>query len=82
MEIIKYILIVIYIINSVTLMVLTLMQSKDDEVVSGAITGSQTNNFYNQNKGKTKEGKMKKITIISGILFAILTVVVSIVYVF
>lgn len=82
MEIVKYVLIVIYIINSLTLIVLTLMQSKEDEGASGTITGSQTNNFYNQNKGKTKEGKMKKLTIISGILFAILTIVVSIIYVF
>lgn len=81
MEIIKYILIVIYIVNSVVLMCLTLIQSKDDEGASGTITGSQTNNFYKQNKGKTKEGKMKKMTIISGILFALLTIVVSIVYV-
>ena len=81
MKIIKYILIAIYIINSLVLMFLTLSQSKDDEGASGTITGGKTNNFYNQNKGKTKEGKMKKMTIISGILFAVLTIIVSIVYV-
>ena len=81
MKIIKILLIGIYIINSLVLMFLTLTQSKEDEGASGTITGAKTSNFYNQNKGKTKEGIMKKMTIISGVLFAVLTVVVSIVYV-
>ena len=64
MEIAKGILIVIYFIVALALIVLTLIQSKEDEGLSSTITGSSTNNFYEKNKGRTKEGKQKKWTII------------------
>ena len=57
MEIAKWILIVIYLIISLALIILTLIQSKDDAGLSSTITGSSTNNFFEKNKGKTKEGK-------------------------
>ena len=81
MEIIKNILLVIYVIVTFALIVLTLIQSKDSSNVSSTITGSSTNNFYNQNKGRTKEGKMKRWTIGLGIAFAVLAVVLSIFYI-
>ena len=69
MEIIKNILLVIYVIVTFVLIVLTLIQTKDESGASSTITGSSTNNFYNQNKGRTKEGRMKKWTIILGVAF-------------
>ena len=80
MEIVKGILIVIYIIVSLALIVLTLIQSKEDEGLSSTITGSSTNNFFEKNKGRTKEGKQKRWTIILAIIFAILTVALGIIY--
>lgn len=80
MEIVKYVLIGIYVIVCLALIVVAMIQSKDDSGASGTIMGSTTNNFYEKNKGRTKEGKLKKWTIILGILFAVLTVVLSIVY--
>ncbi len=81
MEIVKYILIGVYVIVCLALVILAMMQSKDDAGMSGAIQGSSTNNFYEKNKGRTKEGKLKKWTIILGIVFAILTIALSIMYV-
>ena len=81
MEIIKSILMVIYVIVAVALIILSLIQSKDRSGVTSTVTGSSTNNFYNQNKGRTKEGRMKKWTIILGVAFAILAVVLSIFYI-
>lgn len=81
MEIIKNILLVIYVIVTFVLIVLTLIQTKDESGASSTITGSSTNNFYNQNKGRTREGKMKKWTIILGIVFAVLAVALSIFYI-
>ncbi len=81
MEIIKNILLVIYVIVTLALIVMTLIQSKESSGVTTTITGSSTNNFYNQNKGKTKEGRQKKWTIILGIAFAVLAVVLSIFYI-
>ncbi len=80
MEIAKWILIVIYLIVALALIILTLIQSKDDEGLSSTITGSSTNNFFEKNKGRTKEGKQKKWTVILSIVFAVLTIVLGIVY--
>ena len=81
MQVLKYISLSIYAVVCIALIILTLMQNKDESGASGTITGSSTNNFYNQNKGRTKEGKMKRWTIILGSAFAVLTVVTSIFYI-
>ena len=80
METIRSILIVIYFIVCLALIVLTMMQNKDDAGLSGTISGSSTNNFYEKNKGRTKEGSMKRWTIILLVVFAILSVTVGILY--
>ena len=80
----KTVLIIIYVIVALVLTVLTLMQSKDDDgmsaAISGTITGSSTNNFYEQNKGRTKEGKLRRNTIILGVAFIVLAIVLGIFY--
>ena len=81
MEVLKYILLGVYVIVCFALIVVAMMQSKDDAGMSGAMTGSSSNNFYEKNKGRTREGKLKKWTIILGIAFAVLSIVVSIMYV-
>ena len=81
MEIIKNILLIIYVIVTFVLIVLTLIQAKENSGVTSTITGSSTNNFYNQNKGRTKEGRMKRWTITLAIAFALLGVALSIFYI-
>lgn len=80
MEIIRTILTVIYFIIALVVIILALIQSKDDSGLSSTITGSSTNNFYEKNKGRTKEGKQKRLMISSSIVFAILTVILGILY--
>ncbi len=80
MEIVKGILIVIYFVIALALIILTLIQSKEDEGLSSTITGSSTNNFYEKNKSRTKEGKQKKWTVILSIIFAVLTIALGILY--
>lgn len=80
MGIVKGILIVIYFLISLAIIILTLIQSKEDAGLSSTITGSSTNNFYEKNKGRTKEGKQKRWTIILSIVFAVLTIVLGIIY--
>ena len=80
MQVIKIILIIIDIIICLALIVLSMIQSKEDEGLSSTITGSSTNNFFEQNKGRTKEGKQKKWTIILGVAFAIISVALAIIY--
>ncbi len=80
MDILKNVVTVIYVINCLVLIVICLMQSKEDEGASGAIVGGSSSSFYEKNKGRTKEGRLKKWTIILGILFVILTIVLGILY--
>ena len=80
MEMVKYVLIGIYVIVCLALIIVAMMQAKDDSGASGTIMGSTTNNFYEKNKGRTREGKLKKWTIILSIVFAVLTIVLGIVY--
>ena len=80
MQIVKIALTVIFFIISIALIVLTMIQSKEDAGLSSTITGSSTNNFFEKNKARTKEGKLKRWTIILSIAFAILTVVLGVIY--
>ena len=80
MEILKYIILVIYIIVCIALIVLATIQKSERPGASGTITGSSTNNFYEQNKGRTKEGKLKKWTIILGLVFVVLAIALGILY--
>ena len=80
MGIVKGILIVIYFLISLAIIILTLIQSKEDAGLSSTITGSSTNNFYEKNKGRTKEGRQKRWTIILSIAFVILKIVLGILY--
>lgn len=80
MEIAKGILLVVYFIVALAVIILTLTQTKEDGGMSSTITGSSTNNFFEKNKARTKEGKLKRGTIILSIVFAILTVVLGIIY--
>lgn len=80
MQVLKYILIVIDVIVAMALIIITLMQHKDDPGLSSTITGASANNFLDKNKGRTKEGRLKKWTIILGIVFVVITVALNIVY--
>ncbi len=80
MELAKNIGMVIYIIVCLILIVLVMKQSKEDEGASASIVGNSSNSFYEKNKGRTKEGKMKRGTIILGVTFIILTIALGILY--
>ena len=80
MEIVKGILIVIYFLNALVVIILTLLQSKEDAGLSSTITGTSSNNFFEKNKGNTKEGKQKKWTVILGIILVVLCIVLGAIY--
>ena len=81
MIILRNIIAVIYVIVCLALIVVATLQTKDSDGASGTITGSSTNNFYEKNRGRTKEGKLKRITIILGIVFVVLTIILGILFV-
>ena len=61
MQVVKIILVVVDLIICLALTILAMVQSKDDAGLSSTITGSSTNNFFEKNKGRTKEGMQKKM---------------------
>ena len=82
MEIVKGIVTVIYLLVCLSIIVVTFMQKKGQAGLSGTITGSSSSeNFYEKNKGRTREGALKKWTIILAIVFAVLSIVLSVLYV-
>ena len=80
MEIVRTILTVIYFVIALVVIILALIQTKDDSGLSQTITGSSTSNFYEKNKGRTKEGKQKRMMVISSIVFGVLTLVLGVLY--
>lgn len=81
MEIAKNIIVGVYLVVCLILIVLVMKQSKEDSGASGTIVGGSSNNFYEKNKGRTKEGKMKRATISLMVVFFILSIVLGIMYV-
>ena len=80
MQVLKYIMIAIYLVICLILIFLVMRQNRDSQGASGTITGSSTSNFYEKNKTRTREGKLKKWTIIMGIVFIVFTIILGIVY--
>lgn len=80
MQVLKVILIIADIILALAVIILVMIQNKDDQGLSGTITGAAANNFLDKNKGRTREGKLKRMTIILGIAFVIVTIALNIVY--
>lgn len=76
MEIIKNLLIGVYVIVCGALIILALIQTKDG--ASETIMGGGSSNFYEKNKGKTREGIMKKWTVILAAAFALLSITLGI----
>ena len=80
MQIVKGILIVLYFIVCLALIILAMIQSKDDAGLSSTITGSSANNFFEKNKTNTKEGRQKKWTVILGIVLVVLCIGLGTIY--
>lgn len=82
MEIAKNILTILYLIICVALIIVTLVQNKDSRNgMEDIAENPRANKFYEKNKGRTKTGKMQKNTIVLGIVFAVLTIALGIIYV-
>ena len=77
----RYIILAIYIVICIALIIIATIQTKDSNGPSEAIMGSSTSNFYEKNKGRTKEGKLKRVTIILGIAFIVASIALGVIYV-
>lgn len=70
--VLRTVLVVLIFINSVIIIISTLLQSSADENGATAITGQES--YYSQNKGESRDGKLKKCTTITSIIIAVCSV--------
>ena len=75
MDILKTVLMVVFILISIAITVVILMQ-EGKQAGLGAISGS-SDTYWSKNKGKSKESVMKKITVVLGILYFVLALLLS-----
>ena len=78
MDILKTVVQVIYVGICVAIVVLVLKQEGDSSGLSGAITGSADNSYWNKIRGRSKEGMLDNATKILGTLFIVLSLVLDI----
>ena len=78
MSVLMNVLSVIYVLCCIFIIVLVIKKKSEKGGASESIMGSSGNNFYEKNKGRTREGKLKNYTILFSAIFVILTIVLSI----
>lgn len=76
--VIKYPVLIIMAICALFIIVVVMSQPSNESGI-GALNGQQQETFLGKNKSKTFEHKMKILTVISGIVFAVLCVLFAIV---
>ena len=75
MGVLRIILTVIFMIDCIALVALVLMQEGKSAGLGGIAGASDT--YWSKNKGKSKESVMKKITVVLGILYFVLALLLS-----
>ena len=69
--ILRYVFVGIIFLCAIVMIVTTLLQSSADENGATAVTGQES--YYSQNKGESRDGKLKKATTICAIVIAVCT---------
>ena len=77
MSVLGYVFGVLFIIICVALVVLVLAQEGKNQGL-GAIQGTVENTYWGKNKGRSREGVLKKITIALSVLFIVFAIVLNI----
>ena len=75
MDILRIILTIIYVIDCIALTVIVLMQEGKDAGL-GAIAGA-ADTYWGQNKGRSMEGGLERLTRILGVIFFVLSLLLS-----
>ena len=70
--IIRFVLVGLIFACAVVMIITTLLQSSADENGATAVTGQES--YYSQNKGESRDGKLKRATTICAIIIAVCTI--------
>lgn len=77
MEAWRVVLTVVLIIISVVITIIILFQEGKSAGL-GSLSGQTTDTYYTKNKGRTKEGRMVKITALLVVLFFVISAILNI----
>ncbi len=77
--IIRIVFMAIIVLCAVAIIVAILKMESNPEGGTNAITGT-TDSFYSQNQSSTKEGRLKKLVIICGIVLLVVTILFFVTY--
>ena len=76
MSVLDYVIGVVFILVCVALVVLVLAQEGKNQGL-GAIQGTVENTYWGKNKGRSREGVLKKVTVALSVLFVVLGIVLN-----
>ena len=76
MSVLGYIVGVIFMLICAALVVLVLAQEGKNQGL-GAIQGTVENTYWGKNKGRSREGVLKKVTVILSVLFVVIAIVLN-----
>ena len=76
MSVLDYVFGVLFIIVCVALVVLVLAQEGKNQGL-GAIQGTVENTYWGKNKGRSREGVLKKVTVALSVLFIVFAIVLN-----
>ena len=71
------VLIIVEFILAIIMIALVLMQQSKSDGLKGLTGGSSQDSFFSKNRGRTGEAFLKKLTVITAILFAINTIAMN-----
>ena len=74
---VKQVFLAIMAVSAIFIILVVMFQPGNSSGVSAL--GGQTETFLSKNKGKTFEHKMKKLTVVAGVVFAVLCIAFAIV---
>lgn len=79
MEALKIICTILFLLICVAIVVVVLMQDSKSEGLSSAIMGGagSSSTYWSKNKGRSKEGILLKVTIVLGVLFGVLALLLN-----
>ena len=78
MTVLKFILGIVFMLVSVVLVIVILLQKSKEDGLSGAITGQTSESFYSKsNGGMSKDKFLLQLTIVLGVCFAVVAIILS-----
>lgn len=77
MSVLKTVITIILVIVSIILSIVVLMQEGKQEGLGSLAGGASTDTYWSKNKGRSKEGVLKKFTTVLAVIFFILALLLN-----